>query len=197
MERFILYGIFCLGCLLQWIIRLKYSKIKKRVHQPVLNLSFLDYLLIIFSIFGFYILPLYFIFFNGFPGLNFHIPLVITIIFSLPYVFGIWLFVKAHKDLGKYWWMGYELSNKQELVTEGVYAWIRHPMYASFILMGIGNVFLLQNWIVSFSHLLVLLPLYIIHVPKEERQLLAIFGEAFHHYKQYTGKIFPNRHKSG
>jgi protein-S-isoprenylcysteine O-methyltransferase Ste14 len=45
-------------------------------------------------------------------------------------IFGpaLWLFWRAHRDLGAYWSPSLELSANQRLITDGVYGSIRHPM---------------------------------------------------------------------
>jgi protein-S-isoprenylcysteine O-methyltransferase Ste14 len=58
-----------------------------------------------------------------------------------------WLFWRSHADLGRNWSPSLQLREGHELVTEGVYRCVRHPMYASEWLWGISQALLLQNWI--------------------------------------------------
>ncbi|MBB5320270.1 methyltransferase family protein [Marinobacter oulmenensis] len=79
-------------------------------------------------------------------------------------------------------------ENTGRLVTTGIYQYIRHPMYASLLLLAWG-IFLKQpNW----SGLLVVagvtLALYLT-ARTEERENLAFFGEAYRQYIR-TSKLF-------
>ena len=197
METIIFKVVFLVGVAVALAIRLFYYKVTKKAGLPKRKLNLLDTVIVGISVTGFYILPIIYCLTPWLNSFNYNLPLAISIIFGTSYVFGIFVFYKAHHDLGKYWWMGYELTQHKELVTQGIYAWIRHPMYAGFFLIGLGNIFILQNWIAGFSHLVTLLPLYLLHVPLEERHLKSHFGEAFNHYKRYTGKIFPGRRNAG
>jgi protein-S-isoprenylcysteine O-methyltransferase Ste14 len=76
-----------------------------------------------------------------------------------------------------------------------VYGRIRHPMYAAHFLLGIGQVLLLQNWLVGPANLLVFTPLYLIRVAREERLLLDRFGDEYRAYMERTGRLIPLRHK--
>jgi protein-S-isoprenylcysteine O-methyltransferase Ste14 len=40
----------------------------------------------------------------------------------------IWLFWRSHADLGRNWSPSLQLREGHELVTEGVYRYVRHPM---------------------------------------------------------------------
>jgi protein-S-isoprenylcysteine O-methyltransferase Ste14 len=84
-----------------------------------------------------------------------------------------------------------EIGDKQTLVSDGVYHYIRHPIYAGFWLWGIAQPLLLHNWIAGFAMLATFVPLYWVRVPREERMLLAHFGEVYRKYMQQTGRIFP------
>ena len=103
----------------------------------------------------------------------------------------IWLFWRAHRDLGNNWSPSLEIDAHQTLVTEGVYRAIRHPMYTSQLLWGIGQALLLPNWIAGSGGLLAFLALYQVRVPHEERLMLDHFGNAYREYMQHTGRVLP------
>jgi protein-S-isoprenylcysteine O-methyltransferase Ste14 len=103
----------------------------------------------------------------------------------------IWLFWRAHRDLGAYWSPLLEIGVKHQLVTQGVYRAIRHPMYASTLLWGIAQALLLQNWIAGPGGLVSFLLLYLVRVPREERMMLDHFGAEYRAYCARTGRILP------
>jgi protein-S-isoprenylcysteine O-methyltransferase Ste14 len=71
------------------------------------------------------------------------------------------------------------------LVTEGIYARIRHPIYVFGGLMVVGIVIYVGRpwWLLIF---VVLIPLQFLRVRKEEHVLEAKFGEAYREYKRKT-----------
>ena len=103
----------------------------------------------------------------------------------------VWLFWRSHADLGRNWSPSLELRERHELVTEGVYRSVRHPMYASMWLWGVAQALLLQNWIAGWVSLVMFMPLYLLRVPREERMMLDEFGEEYRAYMNHTGRVIP------
>ncbi|MCC7267318.1 MAG: hypothetical protein IT546_08260 [Caulobacteraceae bacterium] len=66
-----------------------------------------------------------------FDALDYRLPPAATwagVALLVPYL---WLFWRSHTDLGRNWSPGLEVREQHELVTRGVYARIRNPMYAA------------------------------------------------------------------
>ena len=63
------------------------------------------------------------------------IPLVIGV---LCLVLGLWLFHRSHADLGTNWSITLEVRENHQLVTDGVYRWVRHPMYLALLIYSAG-----------------------------------------------------------
>lgn len=104
---------------------------------------------------------------------------------------GVWLFWRSHADLGKNWSVTLELEQDHVLVTTGVYRLVRHPMYAAFFLMAIGQLALLPNWFAGPSALLAIALLYAVRKPREEAMLLQQFGDTYRQYIARTGGVMP------
>jgi protein-S-isoprenylcysteine O-methyltransferase Ste14 len=51
----------------------------------------------------------------------------------------LWLFWRSHHDLGGNWSPSLEIAEQQTLVTRGVYARVRHPMYAAQALLALAQ----------------------------------------------------------
>ena len=68
---------------------------------------------------------------------------------------------------------------------------VRHPMYTSFLLMGIGQALLLSNWLVALAGLVGFAILFFLRVNKEERMMLENFGPQYRAYMKRTKKIIP------
>jgi protein-S-isoprenylcysteine O-methyltransferase Ste14 len=103
----------------------------------------------------------------------------------------LWLFYHSHRDLDANWSPSLQLRDEHQLVTNGVYRRIRHPMYASQWLWSIAQALLLPNWIAGWSGLLSFAPLYFLRVPREEAMMREQFGTAYRDYEERTGRIIP------
>jgi protein-S-isoprenylcysteine O-methyltransferase Ste14 len=109
----------------------------------------------------------------------------------VPLVAALWVFWRAHHDLGAFWSPSLEIGANHELVTDGVYASIRHPMYASFLLWGLAQPMLLQNWIAGPAGLVVFGVLLFARMPQEEAMMLDHFGDNYRAYSDRTGRVIP------
>ncbi|WP_198970519.1 protein-S-isoprenylcysteine O-methyltransferase [Xylophilus sp. ASV27] len=104
---------------------------------------------------------------------------------------GVRLFWRAHVDLGESWSVTLMLNPEHKLVTRGVYRAVRHPMYAAFFVLAIGQVLLLDNWFAGWASLVAVTVLYWRRVPHEERMMLEFFGDEYRAYMRRTGGILP------
>ncbi|MFQ5812323.1 MAG: protein-S-isoprenylcysteine O-methyltransferase [Anaerolineae bacterium] len=107
------------------------------------------------------------------------------------FVVALWLLWRSHADLGRNWWSSLEIREGHTLVTQGAFRYIRHPMYASYWLWGIAQALLIQNWIAGLPGLVLLLPWYLLRVPREEQMMLEHFGEEYRLYINRTGRVIP------
>jgi len=103
----------------------------------------------------------------------------------------LWLFWRAHRDLGTNWSPSLEIRAGHTLVTHGVYRRVRHPMYASQLLYCMAQALLLQNWIAGPAGFVAFILMYLVRVPLEERMMLDHFGEAYRAHCHDTGRIAP------
>lgn len=101
------------------------------------------------------------------------------------------MFRLTHKALGRYWSVSLQMREDHKLISNGVYARIRHPMYTAFWLWAIAQALLLPNWIAGLSGLIGFGTLYLLRVGPEEEMLLARFGEDYRAYMQRTGRLWP------
>ncbi|KSV80530.1 farnesyl cysteine carboxyl-methyltransferase [Sinorhizobium sp. GL2] len=109
------------------------------------------------------------------------------VIFAL----ALWTFRRTHKELGRNWSISLEIREKHQLICGGPYALVRHPMYTSFLLMGVGQLFLLSNWVAGLVGVLGFAVLFFLRVSKEERLMLEFFGPEYRAYMDRTKRIIP------
>ena len=93
--------------------------------------------------------------------------------------------------VGQNWSVSLELRENHELVTRGVYRFVRHPMYASIWLWALAQAMLLQNWLAGWSVLPAFALMYVLRTPREERLMCEKFGERYFAYMRQTGRLFP------
>jgi protein-S-isoprenylcysteine O-methyltransferase Ste14 len=105
---------------------------------------------------------------------------------------GLWLFYRSHKDLGSNWSVTLQVRDEHRLVTSGVYAHIRHPMYSSMFLLGIAQVLFLPNWFAGPAYLGSFGILYVLRVGIEERMMLDRFGTPYQEYQERSGRLIPH-----
>ncbi|MCX7339387.1 MAG: protein-S-isoprenylcysteine O-methyltransferase [Hyphomicrobiales bacterium] len=113
-------------------------------------------------------------------GLGIAVALVALVMFHL-----------THKALGRYWSVSLQMREDHKLITTGIYARIRHPMYTAFWLMALAQALLLPNWIAGFSGLVGFGILYVLRVGQEERIMLDTFGAEYQAYMDRTGRLLP------
>lgn len=90
-------------------------------------------------------------------------------------------------------WKGIHGGNG-ELVTNGIYRWVRHPQYSGFMVMIIG--FLIQ-WPTIITVIMApsLLVMYSRLAKKEEKIMIAEFGEKYLAYRERVPAFIPSRTK--
>ena len=81
-------------------------------------------------------------------------------------------------------------NNSEELVTEGIYSYMRHPRYTE-IGMVLVAAALFSNYLVSYIVMLLYIPLITIVVLLEERELRDRFGELYEAYCMNVPRFIP------
>lgn len=79
---------------------------------------------------------------------------------------------------------------EHKLVTNGIYRWIRHPLYTvgSSFIVSFGMM--ADNWFIAMFGILAFI-LMAIRTPKEEANLIEKFGDEYREYMQRTGRFLP------
>ena len=106
-------------------------------------------------------------------------------------VAGLWWFHRSHSDLGTYWSVTLELRENHRLITQGVYRYVRHPMYAALFLYSIGQALVLPNWVAGPSYLVAFGILFELRIGAEERMMLETFGDEYAAYMARTKLLVP------
>ena len=102
---------------------------------------------------------------------------------------GLWLFHRSHVDLGRNWSITLEVREKHQLITRGIYRWVRHPMYVSQALIGVGAPLTLG----SRAVLLLAVPalaVLALRIWREEDALARTYPE-YSRYAARTKRVLP------
>jgi protein-S-isoprenylcysteine O-methyltransferase Ste14 len=183
--------VFLVGFIVYLSIRYRFSR---RAQGQTTTISRIDgpekWLLAIVSV-GSLVLPVLYLFTPVLSFADHALPAWAAWCGSAVMASALWLFWRSHADLGTNWSTSLEIRRGHQLITHGVYRWIRHPMYASIWLFGIAQALLLANWVAGFSALATFAPLYLLRVPREEAMMLDVFGGEYQDYLGQTGRLLP------
>ena len=88
------------------------------------------------------------------------------------------------------WRVLYQAQQRGELAVTGPYAYVRHPQYVGFILIMLGFLF---QWptIITLIMFPILVTMYVKLARREEREVLAEFGERYRRYMVATPAFLP------
>ena len=150
----------------------------------------LETIILAVSIVGF-IVPLAWAVSTWLHDVNYPPLLVVQLIGLLFIGGGLVLFNRTHVDIGKNWSATLQIARDQELITTGIYARVRHPMYLSLIVFALGESLLIPNWVAGPACLIGCIVLAGLRMRAEERMLVERFGKAYRDYAARTPAIFP------
>jgi protein-S-isoprenylcysteine O-methyltransferase Ste14 len=92
-------------------------------------------------------------------------------------------------------WHNYQLGGsaprtEDNMVMEGPYRLIRHPMYTAALCISFGLACLIRSW-VFFGVFCIYLILIFLLIPVEEDRLLKAYGAQYGAYRQKSRKLIP------
>jgi protein-S-isoprenylcysteine O-methyltransferase Ste14 len=101
------------------------------------------------------------------------------------------MFQLTHRALGRNWSISLDVREDHQLITQGIYRKIRHPMYSAFWLWAVAQGLLLPNWVAGFAGLIGFGTLFFGRVAREEQMMTETFGDEYRDYMARTGRIVP------
>lgn len=117
--------------------------------------------------------------------------IIISYIGFILYLIGALLVFVARVQLGRFGTAELTTEDDHQLFTQGVYKYIRNPMYSGGLIATIGFCLVFRciiNLIIMFIYTFLV---YRMRMVEEERILLEKFGNEFEEYKKKTKKLFP------
>ena len=97
-----------------------------------------------------------------------------------------WLFSSIGKNISP----TAGVRDQHELVTHGIYHYVRHPLYSVGTALFIAFALMAANALLGVLAVLAFVLLHL-RLPAEEARLVATFGDAYRSYMQNTGRYLP------
>jgi len=97
----------------------------------------------------------------------------------------------AQWQMGDAWRIGVDASEKTELVTDGMFALSRNPIYSGMLLLGVGFVLLVPHVLTAFFAVLSYVGFEIQVRKVEEPHLQGIHGQHYAAYCRKAGRYLP------
>lgn len=82
-------------------------------------------------------------------------------------------------------------KSTQQMVTDGPYRWIRHPLYAFALLELLCLALVANNWFMFSFSCIGIVVFRLLVIPREEANLIKVFGKQYEEYRDRTGALVP------
>jgi protein-S-isoprenylcysteine O-methyltransferase Ste14 len=179
-------------CAVVWyVIRYPHERRARRTPVRRTARSLEDRILVSAAVLGFGVVPVVYVATGFLRGADRGFVPALAWVGVLIFAAAIWLNYRTHRDLGRNFSPSLDVRQQHTLVTTGVYAYVRHPMYTAFWMWAIAQALLLPNWVAGCSGLVGFGLLYVLRIGREERLMLETFGDAYRAYMSRTARLVP------
>ena len=190
--------LYLLGVVAGWLLRKPFfNRLRRQGMLAVTDFDAPKYMtsverrLGILALIGIILIPVIYLFAPWLDFADYDVPAWVGAVGVAIFAAGLWLQWRGRTDLGSNLTPTGVSREGATLVTYGAYRYIRNPIYAGFWLQAIAQALLLHNWIAGLAGLVLLLPIYLYRVPREEQNLLERFGKEYRVYMARTGRVIP------
>ena len=104
---------------------------------------------------------------------------------------GILATVAAQWQMGESWRIGVDPNERTGLVTAGVFARIRNPIFTAMLIAATGFTFLVANWVAVAGWVALVVALEVQVRAVEEPYLARTHGDAYETYAAAAGRFVP------
>jgi protein-S-isoprenylcysteine O-methyltransferase Ste14 len=105
-------------------------------------------------------------------------------------ILGVIIAIAARRKLASNWSSNVEFKKDHTLITTGIYAYMRHPIYTGIACMGVGTFFVFHS-LLSLLFLVVMVTFCVFKLKKEEVLLMKHFPKEYPEYKKKTKALIP------
>ena len=92
--------------------------------------------------------------------------------------------------LGKNWSLSIQQKESHVLIMDGIYKYVRHPIYTGLLLLFIGNALIVGDYRAILAVIIVFASFWL-KLKKEEKWMMEIFGTKYMEYKNQTSALIP------
>ena len=107
------------------------------------------------------------------------------------YILAAIILVTSRLKLGRFSTGKLAIQEQHELLTDGIYTYIRHPLYSGVLLGKLGMGLVFRSYFATFLILIVYFLVFRNRMEIEERILADEFGGAYTSYIERTKRIIP------
>jgi len=191
MTKFIAEIIWVAGIVAWFVIRYPFARRSRKTAVAQSRQNWLEWALLSAAALGLFIIPLAYVA-TGWPRRFDRLdPPWLPWLGLGALLAALVLFRRSHADLGRGWSASLKLRETHKLVTAGIYRHIRHPMYLSFLLLGLAQLLLLPNWFAGSLGLLAAFLMFALRVQREEAMMLDRFGGEYRDYMARSKRLIP------
>ncbi len=122
---------------------------------------------------------------SGFTVHDTFLPVLGIVVIAGGLAFAVW----ARVNIGRNWGMPMTVKQEPELVTSGPYRLVRHPIYTGILTAVVGTA-LAVNFL-ALAVAAVMAVFFVYSATVEEKNLAAIFPEAYPPYRARTKMLIP------
>ncbi|MFH0819265.1 MAG: isoprenylcysteine carboxylmethyltransferase family protein [Patescibacteria group bacterium] len=115
----------------------------------------------------------------------------VQILFFIILLFGLIMRFIIQKQLGKYYDANIKIWDDHKLINQGIYKYIRHPMYLSNIIIFLGIAGIFSSVLGIISVFIFIVPSLMARIFLEEKYLLQKFGNNYQLYIDETKRFLP------
>ncbi len=182
--------VYVVGFVVYVAIRAHFEK-QTKGNEKLMSRAEGDWILLGLMGIGCLVLPVMYLFTPWLNFANYQLPAFVPWCGLVVMVLALWFFYRAHADLGRNWSITLVLRQDHQLITNGIYRTIRHPMYAGIWLFALAQGLMLENWLAGWMSFVAFALMYVIRIPKEEGMMIEHFGQEYRDYMRKTGRLWP------
>ncbi|MGV3635450.1 MAG: protein-S-isoprenylcysteine O-methyltransferase [Pseudorhodoplanes sp.] len=184
-------AILVIGAVSWFVIRWPHQRRSWKTKTRLDQRSTLEKILLTCSFTGLGIIPFFYVL-SGRPRFaDYTFQPVMAWLGAAVFLASLWLFYRVHRELGRNWSDSLEVREQHALVTDGLYRYVRHPMYTAFFMWAVAQALLLPNWIAGPAGLVGFGTLFLFRVGREEQMMLDSFGDDYRAYMKRTARLIP------
>jgi protein-S-isoprenylcysteine O-methyltransferase Ste14 len=183
--------IWAFGCIAWFIIRLPHQRRARKIPVAQRADRARERILLAISFCGLFAIPLVYVLTDHPRFATYSFRPTLALLGTAVFAGALALFYRIHRELGRSWSVTLEIRDQHVLVTEGLYRYLRHPMYTAFWLWALAQLLLLPNLIAGPAGLVGFGVLFFGRIGREEQMMLDKFGEEYRGYMARTKRIIP------